>query len=94
MKKVLYLLLLVGEAFVGTLLMTALCNSALYIPVAAVAVAVVGLLIWQLVRYGKTSDPAVKKKILRNIALILLIPSAAFAITFVGVAISFIVAFA
>ena len=94
MKKVLYFVLLIAELFVGSLLMISLWDSALYIPVAFSAASVVGLLIWQLVRYVKATDPASKKKILRNIVLILLIPCAVFSITYVAVAITFIFAFA
>jgi hypothetical protein len=94
MKKVLYFALLIAELFVGTLLMISLWNASLYIPVAVAAVAVVGLLIWQLVRYIRATDPAVKKKILLNVALFMLVPMAVFFVTYVVIAIAFIFAFA
>lgn len=94
MKKILYFVLIIAELFVGSVLMISLCNSSLYIPSAVSVAAVVGLLIWQIVRYVKTAELAVKRKLLRNIALIMLIPIAVFFLTYVVVAIAFIVAFA
>lgn len=94
MKKILYFVLLAAELFVDSLLMISLWDSSLYLPIALSVGAVVGLLIWQLVMYTKITDAAVKKKIFRNIALIMLIPIAVFFITYVGVAITFIIAFA
>ena len=93
MKRLLYFILLIAELFVGSLLMISLWDALLYIPIAVYAI-VVGLLIWQLVWYLKTNEPATKRKILRNVALILLIPIAAFIVTYVVVAIAFIFAFA
>ena len=93
MKRLLYFILLIAELFVGSLLMISLWDALLYIPIAVYAI-VVGLLIWQLVWYSKTNEPATKRKILRNVALILLIPIASFIVTYVVVAIAFIFAFA
>ncbi|MBQ1229655.1 MAG: hypothetical protein IIX80_01350 [Clostridia bacterium] len=93
MKKILYCMLLGAELFVGTLLMIALCNSSLYIPVALVVLAMVALLTWQIKSFRKTEDPARRRKILLRIALILLIPGAVFMITYIAVAIAFIIAF-
>ena len=93
MKKILYYMLLGAELFVGTLLMIALCNSSLYIPVALVVLAMVALLTWQIKSFRKTEDPARRRKILLRIALILLIPGAVFMITYIAVAIAFIIAF-
>lgn len=94
MKKVLYFVLLIAELFVGSVLMISLFDSSLYIPLAVSVVAVVGLLVWQLVRYVKVAELAVKRKLLRNIALIMLIPIAVFFVTYVVIAIAFIIAFA
>ena len=94
MKKILYFALLIAELFVDSALMISLWDSSLYIPLAVSVGAVVGLLIWQLVLYVKAAELAAKKKILRNIALIMLIPIAVFFITYVVVAIAFIIAFA
>ena len=93
MKKVLYFILIAAELFVGSLLMIALCNSYLYIPVAVAVAAVLALLIWQLIRYFKVDDPAAMGKMLRNISLIMLIPIAVFFVTYVVIAILFIFAF-
>ena len=93
MKKILYVLLLAAEAFVGTLLLMGLWNSTLYMPMALAIICVVGLLIFQLVRLFKATDPVAKRRIYRNIALIFLIPGAVFFITYVFVAVTFIIAF-
>ena len=81
MKRILYFALLIAELFVGSLLMISLWDSSLYIPVAVSAAAVVGLLIWQLVRYVRATDLETKKKILINIALFALVPVGVFFIT-------------
>lgn len=92
MKRLLYFILLIAELFVGSLLMISVWDALFYIPIAVLAV-VVGLLIWQIVWYFKTNNPATKRKILRNIALIMLIPIAAFVVTYVVIAIAFIIGF-
>lgn len=93
MKRLFYFILLIAELFVGSLLMISLWNTLFYIPI-AVSVIVIGLLIWQLVWYLKTNDLATKRRIFRNIALIMLIPIAVFVVTYVVIAIAFIFAFA
>ena len=93
MKKILYFVLLIAELFVGSVLMISLYDSSLYIPLAVSVVAVVGLLIRQLVRYVKAAELAVRRKLLRNIALIMLIPIAVFFVTYVVIAIALIIAF-
>ena len=93
MKRLLYFILLITELFVGSLLMISLWDALFYIPIAVSAI-VVGLLIWQLVWYFKTNNPSTKRKVLRNIALIMLIPIAVFVVTYVVIAIAFIIAFA
>ena len=92
MKRVLYFILLFAELFVGLMLMISLWDVLIYIPIAVGAV-LAGLLIWQTVRYFKVSDPERKKKILTNIALAMLLPSAAFFVTYVVIAIMFVIAF-
>lgn len=92
MKKSLYFPLFIVELFVGVMLMISLLEGLFYIPIAVSAV-VAGLLIWQLVWYFKTDNTSARSNILRNIALILLIPIAAFIVTYIVVAIAFIVAF-
>ena len=93
MKKVLYFILLAAELFVDTVLMISLWDSALYIPIAVAVVAVVGLLIWQIVRYVGSTDLAVKRIALLCIALTMLIPMAVFFVTYVVIAILFVIAF-
>ena len=94
MKKILCFALLIAELFVDSVLMISLYDSSVYVPLAVSVAAVVGLLIWQLVRYIRITDAAEKKKIFRNIALIMLIPVAVFFVTYVVISIAFIVAFA
>ena len=84
--------MLIAELFVDSLLMISLWDSLIYIPI-AVSALVAWLLIWQLVRYFKTNDPATKRKALRNIAFIMLLPIEVFVVTYVVTAIAFIIAF-
>ena len=93
MKKVLYFALLAIELFVGSMLMISLWDSCLYIPIAVSVTSVLGLLIWQVIRYFMVTDPRLKRKILLNIAVVMLIPMAVFFVTYVVVAIMFIIAF-
>ena len=92
MKRIIYIILLIAELFVGSLLMISLWDAMFYIPIAAYAV-VACLLIWQLVWYFKSDNPKAKRKILRNIALIMLIPIAVFIASYVVFAIAFIIEF-
>lgn len=92
MKKILYVILLLVELFVGSLLMISLWDAMFYIPI-AVSVIVVGLLIWQLIRYFKVADIALKRKILFNVAVVMLIPIAVFFATYVVIATMFVIAF-
>ena len=91
-KKVLYFDLLAAELFVSTLLMISLWDTLLYVPIAVSAI-VVGLLIWRIVRYFKVTDHDAKIKILFHIAFIMLIPIAAYFLTYLGIAILFIFTF-
>ena len=93
MKRILYFILLAVELFVGACLMISLWDSSLYIPMAIAIIAVLALLTWQIVLFAKATDVGIKEKILFRIALIMLIPIAVFAITYVFVAIAFILAF-
>ena len=92
MKRLRYFILIAVELFVGSLLMISLWDSLLYVPIAVSAI-VAGLLIWQLVRYFKTNDHATKIKVLRNIVWVLFIPIAVFALTYLVVAIAFVIGF-
>ena len=92
MKRLRYFILIAVELFVGALLMISLWESLLYVPIAVSAI-VAGLLIWQLVRYFKTNAPETKIKVLRNIVWVLFIPIAVFALTYLVVAIAFIIGF-
>ena len=93
MKKVLFFILLAAELFVDVLFMMALANSSLYIPIAIAIVATLAALIWLIILFAKAEDKKAKRKFMLGIALSMLIPLIVFAITFVVVAIMFIVAF-
>ena len=93
MKKVLYFILLSAELFVDVLFMMALANSSLYIPIVIAIVATLAMLIWLIILFAKAEDKKAKRKFMLGIALSMLIPLIVFAITFVVVAIMFIIAF-
>ena len=93
MKKVLYFILLAAELFVDVLFMMALANSSLYIPIAIAIVATLAALIWLIILFAKAEDKNAKRKFMLGIALSMLIPLIVFAITFVAVAIMFIIGF-
>lgn len=61
MKRLLYFILLIAELFVGSLLMISVWDALFYIPIAVLAI-VVGLLIWQIVWYFKTTILQQKEK--------------------------------
>ena len=93
MKKVLYFILLAAEVFVDVLFMMGLANSSLYIPIAIAIVATLVALIWMIILFAKAEDKKAKRKFMLGIALSMLIPLIVFAITFVAVAIMFIIGF-
>ena len=93
MKKVLYFILLAAELFVDVLFMMALANSSLYIPIAIAIVATLVALIWLIILFAKAEDKKAKRKFMLGIALSMLIPLIVFAITFVVVAVMFVIAF-
>ena len=93
MKKVLYFILLAAELFVDVLFMMALANSSLYIPIVMAVVATLAMLIWLIILFAKAEDKKAKRKFMLGIALSMLIPLIVFAITYVVVAIMFIIAF-
>ena len=93
MKKVLYFILLASELFVDVLFMMALANSSLYIPIAIAIVATLVALIWLIILFAKAEDKKAKRKFMLGIALSMLIPLIVFAITYVVVAVLFVIAF-
>ena len=93
MKKVLYFILLAAELFVDVLFMMALANSSLYIPIVIAVVATLAMLIWLIIVFAKAKDKQAKRKFMLGIALSMLIPLIVFAITFVVVAVLFVIAF-
>ena len=93
MKKVLYFILLAAELFVDVLFMMALANSSLYTPIAIAIVATLAALIWLIILFAKAEDKKAKRKFMLGIALSMLIPLIVFAITFVVVAVLFVIGF-
>ena len=93
MKKVLYFILLAAELFVDVLFMMALANSSLYIPIAIAIVATLVALIWLIILFAKAEDKKAKRKFMLGIALSMLIPLIVFAITFIVVAVLFVLGF-
>ena len=93
MKKVLYFILLAAELFVDVLFMMALANSSLYIPIVIAVVATLAMLIWLIILFAKAEDKTARRKFMLLIALSMLIPLIVFAITFVAVAVLFVIGF-
>ena len=93
MKKILYFILLAAELFVDVLFMMTLANSSLYIPIAIAIVATLAMLIWLIVLFAKAEDKKAKQTFMAGIALSMLIPLVVFAITFVVVAVLFVIGF-
>ena len=93
MKKILYIILLLAELFFGSLFWLSLWSSNLIITCISVIVALVALSAWQIFALVKTTDQTKKRKILRNIALIFLLPTATFIAVFIYVAVGLIIAF-
>ena len=93
MKRILYFILIAADLFVDVLFMMALWNSSLYIPIAIAVVATLAMLTWLIILFIKAEDKMAKQKIMLGIALSMLIPLIVFAITFVVVAVMFIIAF-
>ena len=93
MKKLLYFILLAAELFVDVLFMMALWNSSLYIPIAIAVVATLAMLTGLIILFTKAEDKMAKRKIMFKIALSMLIPLIVFAITYVVIAVMFIIAF-
>ena len=77
----------------GSLLLISLWMSNMIIVCTVAIVATVGLLTWQIIRFVKTTDPTIKRPIMRNMALVLLIPAAAFVAVYIYLAIGLIIAF-
>lgn len=93
MKKVLYFILLAAEVFVGTVLMIALWDSHLYIPIAIAVVATLAMLTWHIILLVKATDTAAKNNIFFRIVAVMMIPIAVFVITYIVIAVALIIAF-
>ena len=75
MKKVLYLILLLVELFVDFLMVSLVWVNIGWLPCVITLALWAVLLVWQIVTLKKNSDAEKVRKIKRNIALIMLIPS-------------------
>ena len=93
MKKIIYLAVLALELFFSAIFTVALLSNNLYITTAIVALVVLGLLIWQIVRIAKAKTSNERWAVLYHIALILLIPIVVYIISMIVVAITLIIAF-
>ena len=78
MKNVLYIILLLAELVIGFLLMSLVWVNIGWLPCVIIIAVWAALLIWQVVALTKNDDAVKVRKIKRNIALIMLIPFAAF----------------
>ena len=83
MKKVLYIVMLVAEFLLGSLLMELAYRNTLEIATVITVVVTLAFAVWQIVELIRAKDATAKGKIKRNIALIMLIPVAAFIIMLV-----------
>jgi hypothetical protein len=92
-KRVLYILLLLAELVLDTLLMSVLWSITLVIPVLAIMAVSTGLLVWQIIALVRAADPNKKRKKKRNIALILLLPIAIFLILFIWFIVAMMIGF-
>ncbi len=93
MKKILYFILLAVELFVDVLFMMGLFNSSLYIPIAIAVVATLAMLTWMIILFTKAKDEIAKRKIMLGIALSMLIPLIVFFVTYIVIAIAFVISF-
>ena len=82
-KKALYIVMLVAEFVLGSLLMELAYRNTFEITTVITVIATLALAAWQTVKLMRTKDATAKGKIKRNIALIMLIPVAAFIIMLV-----------
>ena len=92
-KRALYILLLLAELVLDTLLMSVLWSITLVIPVLAIMAVSTGLLVWQIIALVRAADPNKKRKKKRNIALILLLPIAIFLILFIWFIVAMMIGF-
>ena len=83
MKKVLYIILLLAELLFDFILMSLVWTNVSVSVCIVTAVVCAALIIWQGIMLAMATDAAVKRKLMRNIALIMLIPVAVFIIMFI-----------
>lgn len=76
MKKTLYIILLAVEILVGLLMMGLVYSNVGWLACVVILGAVAAFLVPRISRLKRTEDGAARKKLLRQIALIVLIPAA------------------
>ena len=81
MKKALYIILLLAELVIGFLLMSLAWSGIGWLPCVIVIAVWAVLLVWQIVTLKKNCDAEKMRKIMLNIALIMLIPSLSYVAT-------------
>lgn len=77
MKMALYILLLAAEAFTGFLALGLMYSNLGWVSCAVTLAVMAALLVMLIIKLKKKTDAAERKKALRNIALVMLIPTAA-----------------
>jgi hypothetical protein len=83
MKKVFYIILLIAELFIDAILMNLAWNNTFELASVITSIVCAALVIWQIVMLVIKKDSATRKKIMRNIALVMLLPVVAFIIMFI-----------
>ena len=94
MKKILYFILLAVELFFDVIMSLSLLGQNLGIVCIVVVALTAALIAWQVVRFVKSYDPAVKSRALLLIALFGILPAVAGVLAYVVIAIVLIFAFA
>lgn len=83
MKKILYVILLIAELLFDFILMSLVWTNVSATVSIVTAVVCAALIIWQGIMLAMATDAVAKRKFMRNIALIMLIPVVVFIIMFV-----------
>ena len=80
MKKVFYGILLAAELALSAVCMSLLWSNTAYIAMAIIIAIWVALLIWVLLKLRKADDAAIKRKLYRRLALVMVSPVVMFVI--------------
>ena len=83
MKKILYIILLLAELVIDALLMNLAWMNTMEIPCIITIVVWAALMVWQGIMLMKAQSSVSKGKLMRNIALVMLLPIISFIIMLV-----------